>query len=136
MKSSKKISPTNKFWKHYGPALVVFAVTTGFALLVLATNQWDPMAFVRLGTRFTEGDPNGTTGYDGQFVYQIALAPLEAVPYIDIPAYRYQRILYPLTARLVSLGQPAFIPWVLIGLNIVLSIAATIRFKRPRLMLD
>jgi hypothetical protein len=125
MKSSKKISPTNKFWKHFGPALVVFAVTTGFALLVLATNQWDPMAFVRLGTRFTEGDPDGTTGYDGQFVYQIALDPLGAVSFIDIPAYRYQRILYPLTTRLVSLGQPGFIPWVLIGLNILALVVGT-----------
>ncbi|MFC1975647.1 AZOBR_p60025 family cell surface glycopolymer formation protein [Chloroflexota bacterium] len=119
MKSSKKSFPPNKFWKYYGPTLVVFIVATAFALLVLATNQGDPMAFVRLGTRFSQGDPNGTTGYDGQFVYQIALNPVGAGPYIDIPAYRYQRILYPLTARLVSLGQPEIIPWVLIGLNII-----------------
>jgi hypothetical protein len=126
MKLSKKNFPAlNKFWKHFGPTLVVFSVATGFAFLVLATNQWDPMAFVRLGTRYSQGDPNGTIGYDGQFVYQIALNPLGAVPYIDIPPYRYQRILYPLTARLVSLGQPALIPWTLIGLNVLALVAGT-----------
>ena len=120
MKSSKKNFPTvNRFWKYFAPTLLVLSVATGFTLLVLVTNQWDPLVFVWLGTRYSQGDPNGTIGYDGQFVYQIALDPLEAVPYIDIPAYRYQRILYPLIARLVSLGQPAIIPWALIWLNIL-----------------
>jgi hypothetical protein len=119
MKSPKGKVTIRKFWKHYGPTLVVLVVITAFTILVLATNQWDPMAFVRLGTRFSQGDPNGTIGYDGQFVYQIALNPLGAAPHIDIPAYRYQRILYPFSARLVSLGQPDIIPWAMIGLNIV-----------------
>jgi hypothetical protein len=120
-----KTSPTlplsynNGFWKTSVPALLVLIVSVGFTLLVLATNQWDPMAFIRLGIRFSQGDPNGTTGYDGQFVYQIAMDPFGAAPHIDIPAYRYQRILYPLAGRLFSLGQPALIPWVLIALNII-----------------
>jgi len=111
--------PTGKFWPYFGPTLLVFAVTVGFVLLILATNQWDPMAFVRLGTRYGQGDPNGTIGYDGQFAYQIALNPLQAAPYLDIPAYRYQRILYPLMARIVGLGQSSLIPWALIMLNVL-----------------
>jgi hypothetical protein len=87
-------------------------------LSVLIQERGDPMAFVLLGTRFSEGDPQGSEGYDGQFVYQIAVNPLEAAPYIDVPAYRYQRILYPLLARLLAFGQPQLIPWVLIFLNI------------------
>jgi hypothetical protein len=35
-----------------------------------------------------------------------------------VPAYRYQRILYPLLARALAVGQPALIPWTLIILNI------------------
>jgi hypothetical protein len=104
---------------QFSPTILVLAVTSGFVILILATHEWSPMAFVRLGTRFTEGDSNGTIGYDGQFAYQIALNPLEAVPYLDIPAYRYQRILYPMMARIVGLGQPPLIPWALIGVNIL-----------------
>jgi hypothetical protein len=104
---------------NFGPTLVVFLIILAFTLLVLATNHWDPMAFVRLGARYGQGDPNGDIGYDGQFAYQIALAPLEATQFLDIPAYRYQRVLYPLAARLAALGQPALIPWALIGLNIL-----------------
>lgn len=103
---------------EFGPALLVFGLSCGFTLLILATHDWDPMAFVRLGTRYSQGDPGGTIGYDGQFAYQIALRSFGAAPYLDVPAYRYQRILYPLAARLVVLGRPDFIPWALIGLNI------------------
>lgn len=116
---------TYKFWPYFGPTFLVLVVTVGFTLLILATNQWDPMAFVRLGTRYGRGDPNGTIGYDGQFAYQIALNPLQAAPYLDIPAYRYQRVLYPLMARIVGLGQPSLIPWALILLNILALAAGT-----------
>ena len=110
---------TRQFWPRFGPALLVFGVASGFALLILATNHWNPMTFVQLGTRYGRGDPNGTIGYDGQFAYQIALQPLQATPYLDIPPYRYQRVLYPLAARMAVLGQPALIPWSLLGLNLV-----------------
>jgi len=112
-----------KFWSRFGPTVLVVVVAIGFVLLVLAAHQWDPMAFVRLGTRYSQGDPNGTIGYDGQFVYQIALRPFGAAPYLDISAYRYQRILYPIVGRMVGLGQPSLISWALIGLN-VLALAA------------
>jgi hypothetical protein len=83
------------------------------------------MAFVKLGTRYGQGDPAGTIGYDGQFSYQIAVRLFDAVPYLDIPAYRLQRILYPLTARLAGLGKPGLIVWWLIWLNIVALTAGT-----------
>jgi len=77
------------------------------------------MTFVRLGTRYGQGNPAGTIGYDGQFAYQIARHPFGATPYLDIPPYRYQRILYPFAAGLVALGREPLIPWTLLGLNIV-----------------
>ncbi|HLJ81036.1 MAG TPA: hypothetical protein VKT52_06085 [Ktedonobacterales bacterium] len=58
-------------------------------------------------------------GYDGQFCYFIALDPQNARYYIDAPAYRYERILYPLVARALALGQSALIPYTLILVNIL-----------------
>jgi hypothetical protein len=56
-------------------------------------------------------------GYDGQFNYYIALDPANARYYVDAPSYRYGRILYPLLGRILSLGQPALIPWAFIAIN-------------------
>jgi hypothetical protein len=99
--------------------LVVVVVCLLYVAGVLWQAGGDPKTFVLLGTRFSEGDPSGTEGYDGQFAYQIAVDPEGAASYIDVPAYRYQRILYPLLARWLALGQSALIPWTLIAVNIV-----------------
>ncbi len=110
---------TRTGFRHGGiPTTLVVLVCLVYTLSVLITAGGDPLAFALLGTRFSEGDPQGTEGYDGQFAYQIALRPLAAAPYLDVPAYRYQRILYPLLARLLALGQPELIPWALIILNV------------------
>jgi hypothetical protein len=97
--------------------VVVFVCVVCFAGVLLSSDG-DPLAFVLLGTRFSQGDPQGSEGYDGQFAYQIAIDPAGAVPYIDVPAYRYQRVLYPALARILGLGQPELIPWTLILVNI------------------
>jgi hypothetical protein len=60
--------------------------------------------------------PNGI-GYDGQYFYYMALDPRNAHAYMDFPSYRYTRILYPMAARLLALGQPALIPSTLLLLN-------------------
>jgi hypothetical protein len=100
------------------PTLVVVVICLVYVSGVLVSAGGDPLAFVLLGTRFSEGDSYGTEGYDGQFAYQIALRPLDAAPYLDVPAYRYQRILYPTLARLLALGRPELIPWTLIVVNV------------------
>lgn len=56
-------------------------------------------------------------GYDGQFCYYIALDPVNARYYIDRPAFRYGRILYPMTVRLLAFGQPALMPYILLLTN-------------------
>jgi len=58
-----------------------------------------------------------TNGYDGQFAYYIALAPVGARMHVDRVNYRYTRILYPLLARALSLGRPEAIPYMLIVIN-------------------
>jgi hypothetical protein len=63
------------------------------------------------------GYPAGDIGYDGQFVYYIALDPVNARYYMDSPTYRYTRIVYPLLARFLAAGQPAVIPYALLVIN-------------------
>jgi hypothetical protein len=63
---------------------------------------------------------NTLTGYDGQFSYYIALDPSRAHDYIVAPdsaSYRYQRILYPMLARGLALGQRGAVPWALMIIN-------------------
>jgi hypothetical protein len=60
----------------------------------------------------------GEVGYDGQFVYFIALDPLRARYYMDTDAYRYTRILYPLVARTLALGRPPLVPYTLLAANL------------------
>ena len=101
---------------------ITFLIAIIFCGLVLAQHPDGEMAFSHIGTRFSKGIPKeegGTTGYDGQFAYFIARYGAEAVPYIDGPTFRYQRIFYPVLARALSLGQADLVPWALIGINII-----------------
>ena len=64
----------------------------------------------------------GSVGYDGQFYYYIAHDPFilgQNYDHIDFPAYRYQRIIYPLAAWLLSFGQPPLIPWMMVAVNLL-----------------
>ncbi len=56
-------------------------------------------------------------GFDGQFVYYIALDPSKARYYLDDPSYRYERILYPIAARFTALEQPSLVPWTMLIIN-------------------
>ncbi|MGB9668935.1 MAG: hypothetical protein ACPL0B_00985 [Anaerolineales bacterium] len=75
---------------------------------------------------------HGSEGYDGQFNYFIALDPRPNVvsQKLDVPAYRYQRILLPFLTRLFSWGNPRLIPWVLIFLPLLGQIWGTYYFTR------
>ena len=71
-------------------------------------------------------DPNGP-GYDGQFHFMVAqdlLGSGEVGQFVDNPAYRYQRILYPALAAVWARGDVALLPSALLKLNL-LAVAAT-----------
>lgn len=108
-------------YNFISPAGATFIFLLLVNLVLLASINWNPLALIRIGTRFSEGDPNGTEGYDGQFIYYIARDPNPAtvIIHLDVPAYRYQRILLPIFARMVSFGHADIIPWALIGLGII-----------------
>jgi hypothetical protein len=105
------------FWLR--PWMLSLGIAVVYCLVTLAHNAWDPMAFVLIGHQFDPAHGTLTAGYDGQFAYQIALHPAGAASLLDAPAYRYQRILYPLLARVLAFGRPALIPWMLILINVV-----------------
>ena len=116
-------------YKRVRQIISPWSVTFLFALLyivvALARSQWDPMAFVMVGGKFDTRVPNQGLGYDGQFAYQIARDPLNGWRYVDVPAYRYQRILYPLVARLLSFGNESVLPWVMILINLASLVTGT-----------
>lgn len=92
------------------------------------------MAFVIIGQKYDLAHGVTNLGYDGQFAYQIAVNPAGAAPVLDVPAYRYQRIAYPLLARLLALGIPAAIPWTLILVNLTSLVLGTLATEK--LLLD
>jgi hypothetical protein len=67
--------------------------------------------------------PRHAGGFDGQFAYYIAVDPIHATGYMDYPFIRYQRVLYPALAHLVSLGQPRAVPAALVVVNIAAAAA-------------
>jgi hypothetical protein len=105
----------------FQPATVTLLAMSLLVAVVILGAKGDPLALARIGTRFSQGDAQGTEGYDGQFVYYIARDPRPAVvaPMLDSPAYRYQRILLPLLARALALGRSNWLPWVLAILGVL-----------------
>ncbi|MBI3244654.1 MAG: hypothetical protein HYZ49_20440 [Chloroflexi bacterium] len=110
--------------KFVKPWLVVLLAHVVYLGLILARNNGDPLAFAKIGTTDCYGnDP----GYDGQFTYFIARdpSPSGVAPALDVPAYRYQRILLPLLARLLAFSQPGLIPWTIVLINLIAQTAGT-----------
>ena len=108
---ANRLRPPSSMMKAIRPWMIVGLVAAIYGGIILFTHALDPLAFATLGTRFSQHVPSGTEGYDGQFAYQIAVKPTGAAPFLDVPAYRYQRILYPLLARLLALGDAALGRW-------------------------
>ena len=112
------------------PVLVTAFLYGAFILLRLGFHGFNPTAFIAAGDLFC--DPGSvpanflvlknSAGYDGQFYYRLAVNPFTAEPSaggvkIDSPAYRQQRIAYPLLVWLFSVAQPEFVPTVMILVN-------------------
>jgi hypothetical protein len=112
------------------PLLLTAIAYALFIGLFLRSHQNDPSYFVAAGDAFAnpaEVSPNlhvlaGSNGYDGQFYYRLALDPFTSKQTdfgvtLDSPAYRNDRIVYPLLTWIVSLGRAEAVPAVMILLN-------------------
>jgi hypothetical protein len=102
------------------PLVLGLLIVLAYAGWRLSAARWNPAGLAEIGTQFSEGNPTGSEGYDGQFSYYIALIPDPHVVdvYLDVPAYRYQRILLPGLAWLLVLGQEHLVGWSLLLVNL------------------
>ncbi len=81
---------------------------------ILTQGQW--VLALLPGRAFAPEDvptlPSNPQGYDGQFgLYMTMYPPPQVAAYLDVPAYRYQRVLLPALAGLLSRGRMALYPW-------------------------
>jgi hypothetical protein len=85
---------------------------TGFTPLLIFGDYFAPVRLTRL-RHVPVYTYRNTTGYDGQFYAQIAVAGSPFDPELstalDAPAYRTGRILLPVLAHLAGLGRPAWV---------------------------
>jgi hypothetical protein len=106
----------------------VIATALGYLLFVvvaLAIHDWNPLWFAWLDDDYVPTAPADSIGYDGQFIYAIALEGLDASPRLDNPPYRMQRILLPALAGILARGQESAVPWAILAVNWVsLTVAA------------
>src|SRR5581483_7891457 len=139
-------SPRRTWLADAWPTLLVTSVAyLLIAFFLLRGFGFNPTGPIRIGgflpaDRFWTPETRverGGVGYDGQWFFYIAHDPLLRAPdpesFLDLPAYRYARILYPTLAWLAALGQPAALPWSLLGVNllaVVLGTAATVDLLR------
>jgi hypothetical protein len=121
-------------------ALPLAIVVIGYALVVFVTLRafdFDPSGPIRIGdllpaerfwTAETRVEPG--VGYDGQWFFYLAHDPLlrasDPESFLDLPAYRYARILYPALAWMLALGQPAALPWSLLAVNLLAVLGGTV----------
>lgn len=105
------------------PYIIVTVLCLLYCLSVVAIRgKGDPLILMTIGTDYnpTLADhAYSPEGYDGQFVYYIANNPATAPQFIDVPAYRFQRILLPISGRILGLGQSALIPFSLLAINLL-----------------
>lgn len=113
-------------------ALITAAVYGVFLTAQLSNLAYDPSRFVRAGELFCNAQETpasltiepGAVGYDGQFYYRLALNPFTSERrargiQLDSPAYRQQRIVYPLLVWTASLGREALVPAAMVLINYV-----------------
>ncbi len=112
------------------PVLITAFLYGAFILLRLGFHDFNPTAFIAAGDVFCNPDSlpanfsvlKNSGGYDGQFYYRLALNPFTAGPaaggvQFDNPAYRHQRIAYPLLVWIFSVGKPEYVPAMMILVN-------------------
>ncbi len=91
--------------------------------------------FFRIGSEFTQSPFldlskalvfEGEIGHDGSQFLTVAFDPLlqhaGTIEALDVPSYRYRRILFPLLGYVLSGGQHILIPYALVAINCIAAI--------------
>lgn len=113
---------------------IIFAICF-FSIFVIARViiLGDPSKFIVAGSDFFEPEQwqekihvKEGQGYDGQFFFNYAHNPFttQIQPHskVDLPPYRHQRIGYPTLSWLLSFGNPNWLPYSLIIVNLLAAI--------------
>jgi hypothetical protein len=121
-----------QFNRPVAAILLSAAIYGVFLLARLRAHDFEPSFFVVAGTDQYDAASSHPSlrslrdggGYDGQFYYRFAIDPFSRRKVdhgisLDAPAYRQQRILYPVLAWLASAGDPARVPAALIVVNYI-----------------
>lgn len=98
---------------------LTFVGTLLLVLFVLYQAQGNIRTFAWEGTYFSQGIPDGSIGYDGQFFYYIARDGAASLRYLDGSSFRLQRIGYPILARALGLTQADLVPYTLVLINVI-----------------
>jgi hypothetical protein len=99
-------------WALLDRRRVVMLITFVFAVAFSAGRLQAGDQFVRVAAAPAGLPVTHGPGYDGQFFYRLSMRPwtqqrTEFGITLDEPAYRHQRIVYPLVSFVVARGQPA-----------------------------
>jgi hypothetical protein len=138
--NSDLLQPLDRLLRsRFGPMFAAVCAVAIYMLLllpILLPHHFDLSVFIVAGDRFVDASHtptplyvrNHSDGYDGQFYYGIALNPFADLPVnggvtLDHPAWRIQRIIYPLLAYLAAFAHPAWIPFTLFAVNLGLLFA-------------
>ena len=113
-------------------AAAILAIYALVMILPLAVAGWDVSHFVVAGDRFVDAGsvPNhiavrpNSAGYDGQFYYRLAIHPFDVATTtdgvtFDAPAWRMQRIGYPVLVHMATLGIPSLVPYAMVLVNML-----------------
>ena len=119
-----------------GPLLVALALAGTLLVALLRADGFNPTGPAHIGDRW-DGRQYWTPttrvehgiGYDGQFFFYLAHDPFltggDPAVFLDRPAYRAGRLLYPLIVWALTLGRPEAVPWGLLGVNLVMVLVGT-----------
>jgi hypothetical protein len=133
------------------PVVFAFLAVSCYLLLLvpmLIGHRFNLSVFIVAGDRFVDAFHTNppilvrphSDGYDGQFYYALATDPAHAGDaargvVIDHPAWRAQRIFYPLVVYAVALGRASFVPAAMVAVNVasLFALAFSVRRRIPRL---
>lgn len=125
-----------------GLAIIPVLFYLALSLAHISQYEWNITALLTIQStteffqQFADALPAGLVaspeaGYDGQYYYFAALNPAWAWdPRVGAPLHYMQRIGYPIIARVLALGQPALLPWTLVGWNLFAIAASTFVLAR------
>ena len=133
--------------KKYQNSIFQILVPLIFLLLVIIymySYKFDGniTGFFRIGAEFPKSPYLDTTkalifpeqvGMDGQMFLTIAFDPFlknpDTIQALDIPDFRYRRILYPLLGYILGLGKISLIPYAMVAINCICVIAIVLYTK-------